>query len=95
MDKEIEDKKYDLILIALPLEKQNFLKDIIKKCENFEIPIRIVPDVYDLMISGAGVYQIGGMPLFSVKESRINFFQRFLKRIFDILIQELQKLVKF
>jgi len=72
------------VLIALPLEKQIFLKDIIKKCENFEIPIRIVPDVYDLMISGAGVYQIGGMPLFSIKESRLNFFQGLLKRIFDI-----------
>jgi len=84
LNKEIKDKKYDLILIALPLEKQQFLKDIIKKCEDFEIPIRIVPDVYDLMISGAGIYQIGGMPVFSVKESRLNFFQSFLKRIFDI-----------
>ncbi len=74
----------DFILIALPLEKQHILKEIIKKCEKFEIPVRIVPDIYRLMTSGAGVYQIAGMPLVAIKEPRLTLFQTFLKRAFDI-----------
>lgn len=75
----------DFILIALPLEKQFLLKEIIKKCENLEIPIRVVPDIYQLMTSGAGVYQIAGMPLVAIKESRLTPLQAFLKRSFDIV----------
>jgi len=75
---------YDLILIALPLEKQYLLKDIIKKCENFEIPIRIVPDIYQLMIGGAGIYNLAGMPILAIKEPRLTRFQAFLKRAFDL-----------
>ncbi len=74
----------DFILVALPLEKQHFLKDIIKKCEDVELPLRIVPDIYQLMVSGAGVYQLFGMPLFTIKELRLTRFQAFLKRLFDI-----------
>ncbi|MEO0253758.1 MAG: sugar transferase, partial [candidate division WOR-3 bacterium] len=56
----------------------------IKKCENFEIPIRIVPDIYQLMIGGAGIYNLAGMPILAIKEPRLTRFQAFLKRAFDL-----------
>lgn len=85
LDKELSDVSTDFILVALPLEKQHLLKNIVKKCENLEVPVRIVPDIYQLMTSGAGVYHIAGMPLVAIKEPRLTLFQSFLKRAFDIV----------
>ena len=76
----------DEVIVALPLRMGKEIIDIVEKCENEGIRVRIVPDFYRLVRNRAVMDKLGDIPLISIREEPLSSMKnRMVKRGFDIL----------
>jgi len=80
----IQSTQADEILIALPRRSERQLEEVIAHCEGMEVGIKIVPDLYDVMVGQVRTNQIYGFPLIEILPQLIAPWERVIKRIFDI-----------
>lgn len=81
----INQKNIDSIIIALPYQDHPKLIDLVKKIEGQNIEILFVPDLIDLMTNRVRTIEIEGVPFLKIKDTSITFWNRFLKRSFDVV----------
>ncbi|MEZ4860959.1 MAG: sugar transferase [Caldilineaceae bacterium] len=87
--KIVTQKRVDEILIALPASAHDRIVNLIMVLQSLPVRIRIAPEYFSLAFFGATVESLGGIPLIGLRDPAINEFQRFVKRIFDILLSSL------
>ena len=76
--------KYDAVIINdVSAELRN---DVLKFCYNNRIRTYVVPKISDIIICGAENISLFDTPLMLVKGKGLNFTQRVLKRLMDIVI---------
>lgn len=80
------EQRVDEVLIALPSHAHERIANLITTLQNLPIRVRIAPDYISLAFFGATVESLGGIPLIGLRDPAINEFQRFVKRIFDIVL---------
>jgi len=76
----------DEVIIALPRAAHDRLANLATRLYELPVRIRVVPDYFDLAFYGATIETMGGIPLIGLRDPAIDGFQRFLKRLMDILI---------
>lgn len=79
-------RRVDEVLIALPAQAHERIVNLITTLQDLPVRIRIAPDYVSLAFFGATVESLGGIPLIGLRDPAINEFQRFMKRILDILL---------
>jgi len=71
------------------LTQSNFptckLIDLMMECEKQMVDMKIVPNIFEMLISEIGVEDIEGIPLFGLKESPLQGINLAIKRCFDIV----------
>lgn len=82
----VEEQQIDEVVIALPLHAHVRLANLVTRLYELPIRVHIVPDYFDLAFHGATIESIGGLPLIGLRDPAIDGFQRFGKRLMDILI---------
>lgn len=82
----IQEKQVDEVLIALPSYAHDRLTNLIANLYRLPVRIRIAPDYFSLAFFGATVESLGGIALIGLRDPAIDEFQRFLKRIFDMVL---------
>jgi len=82
----VEQKAVDEVLIALPAHAHERIINLITTLQELPVRVRIAPEYFSLAFFGATVESLGGIPLIGLRDPAINEFQRFVKRIFDILL---------
>jgi Undecaprenyl-phosphate glucose phosphotransferase len=85
-DAAIEKAPPDEVIIALPFENTDKVKEIVHSCENKGIHARIAPDIFNIVKPQAQVYNLDGIPLINARvypTERIAY--AFLKRVFDLI----------
>ena len=60
--------------------------DIIMECEAEGVEFKLVPGILELIASRISTDEIGGVPLLTIKEIRLQGFNAFLKRAFDVIV---------
>ncbi len=81
---EEELKNFDAVLINdVPSEAEN---KIIKICFDNNKRFYLVPKISDIILKSSENLNLFDTPLFLNKNNGISFFQRFIKRFFDILL---------
>ncbi|MCL6589011.1 MAG: undecaprenyl-phosphate glucose phosphotransferase [Firmicutes bacterium] len=88
--KDLDDYLYhhyiDEVIIALPLAAYEKLSDIIETCEKHGIKALIIPDYYRYIPARPKVTEFVDLPLIHVRDIPLDvFFNRFIKRCFDIV----------
>lgn len=83
---EITEYNVKEVIIALEKEDRDYLVDIIAKCENQNVGLKIVPDLYEILSGQARTSQIYGIPLIDIMPQLMPEWEKKLKRIFDIII---------
>lgn len=82
----VREKRVDEILVALPASAHERIANLITTLQDLPVRIRIAPDYISLAFFGATVESLGGIPLIGLRDPAINEFQRFIKRILDIVL---------
>ncbi|MDO8689491.1 MAG: sugar transferase [Dehalococcoidia bacterium] len=83
----------DEVFIAAPAASRGRVMDITVHCQREQVPFKIVPDLFEMSLSGVDINDLGGIPLISMRESSIQGVNLFLKRAMDLSISVLVLLV--
>lgn len=80
--------EYDIqeIIIAMDKEHHEFLVELIAECENTNVGLKIVPDLYEILSGQARTSQIYGMPLIDIMPELMPEWEKKLKRLLDIIV---------
>ncbi|MFO7447587.1 MAG: sugar transferase [Ignavibacteriaceae bacterium] len=89
----IEEYSIQEIVIALekrdsflPDRESDILIDIIGICDNKDVQIKIVPDLYEILSGQARTSQIYGIPLIDIMPQLMPEWEKKLKRVIDIIV---------
>jgi exopolysaccharide biosynthesis polyprenyl glycosylphosphotransferase len=74
------------VLIALPGESYDKVRHLIPKLMDRPCNIWVVPDYFSLLIYGAQVEDLGGVPMISLKAPTLAGYRRMVKRAFDLTV---------
>ena len=74
------------VLVALPSTEHDMLLDVIGRCSNFDVKIKIRPDMYDIISGQARTNQIYGFPLIEITPQLMQPWERVVKRLMDISV---------
>jgi exopolysaccharide biosynthesis polyprenyl glycosylphosphotransferase len=85
----IQAQMIDEVIFALPLHAHERLKNLVVRLQELPIHVHVVPDYFDLAFHGATIESMGGIPLIGLRDPAIDGFQRFGKRLMDILFASL------
>lgn len=83
--KVVEEKKIDEVIVTIPHSSNPKLWDTILRYED-KIRFKVIPDVYDAIISKIGSLHIEAVPLITLSIDPISGWNRTIKRLLDILI---------
>jgi len=76
----------DEVIIALPLHEEKLIREMVDKCEQEGIRVRIVPDFFRIIRNRAVLESIGDIPLVAIRTEPLGALKnRVTKRAFDIL----------
>ena len=82
----VETHAIDYIVFALPLSRQQSIRQMVMSLYERPVRIFIAPDVLELAFFRVSVQEWHGIPLLGLKEPVITGFPRIVKRLFDLII---------
>jgi Undecaprenyl-phosphate glucose phosphotransferase len=83
----------DQIVVALPLEDQQTLPEIMSQLQDSLVDIKIIPDLYQFASIGGAIEEFEGLPVISLQECPLDGINLFTKRTVDLLVASLLLLV--
>ncbi|HFA48634.1 MAG TPA: sugar transferase [Bacteroidetes bacterium] len=87
----IKEQQVEDVIIALEKTEHDKLKKILNVLFGFggKIHIRIVPDMYDIMLGNVQMNEVMGAALIHIKQELMPKWERLLKRLMDIVVSVL------
>ena len=89
MEKVATEKSPDMIVYASSAgggKMARQMREVVEFCDREGIDCRIVPDLVDLVTHRARIDDLDGLPLLSLRDTPLkNGYNRFLKRVFDLV----------
>ena len=84
----IAELKIEEIIIAIEKSEQNQLREIFRNLFEFkdQVHLKIIPDMYDILLGNVKMNQVFGAPLISIKQDLMPKWQRILKRLLDVSV---------
>ena len=85
--KEILDTKdIDQIVVALPLEDNHYLPELLGLFKDTLIDVKIVPDLYQFVSLGGTIEEFEGLPVIGLQASPLEGINLVAKRAFDLVL---------
>jgi exopolysaccharide biosynthesis polyprenyl glycosylphosphotransferase len=82
----VKAERVDQVIITLPWMYHRTIMGLVRSAESLGVTARVVPDVFQLSLSRVNLDDLGGIPLMSLKETRLPRAARLLKRALDIVL---------
>ena len=83
--KLVRELSIDEVFVAIPSAPRKLLLDVMRKCEEKSVDVRMIPDFYDFISSKVQIDEISYIPLISMEDKKIDTFYLAFKRLFDIV----------
>lgn len=74
------------VILALSNVPRKKVVDVIAQCQDLPVNLKIVPDMYDIVLGQARTNQIYGFPLIEIQPQLMNPWEQRIKRLMDITI---------
>lgn len=74
----------DQVILALPLEDQPLLKDLMEALALRTVDVKLVPDLFSYVTLRGGLEEFGGLPIISLQGAPLEGWNLIAKRAFDI-----------
>ncbi len=81
----IKENKVEEIIIALESVEHKEIGRIINKLEKFNVVVKVLPDMYDILTGKVKMSSIYGTPLIQISHALFPAWEESLKRIIDII----------
>ncbi len=85
LDDIIKTEKIEIVIFNLPLEKRDFITEIVMSSENLNVEYMITPDIMGIFTSSSSSGQIEGIPVLRWGRTPIEGYARLIKRLFDLV----------
>ncbi len=82
----ISDYKIEEIVIAVESREHCKIKNIINKLQGTKVLIKVIPDMYDILIGKVRMSSIFGMPLIEINHNIMPVWQQHGKRLLDVVL---------
>ncbi len=89
----IKKREIDQVIMALPLEDNKELPNLLGQLRDSTVDVKIIPDLYQFISVGGSIDDFEGLPIINLQESPLEGFQLFSKRILDIVISSISLVV--
>jgi exopolysaccharide biosynthesis polyprenyl glycosylphosphotransferase len=89
IDKYIKRAKVDHIIIALEEAEENKLEPIINTISGLKVKVSIIPENYKLIVGAVTTKHITDFALLEINIELISVWQKFVKRLVDVLVSGL------
>ncbi len=76
----------DQVLVALPLEDNPSLPEIMEHLKDSLLDVKIAPDLSQFVSVGGAIEEFEGLPVISVQASPLDGFNYAIKRVFDLVL---------
>lgn len=86
LERILEEHQIEEAIIALESTEHERLRSIISRISNKKITIKILPDMYDILSGSVKLTNIFGALLMEVNAEVMPPWQRFIKRLIDIIL---------
>jgi len=83
----------DQVLIALPIEDQPLVKELMERLALRTVDVKIVPDLYQYITLCGGLEEFGGLPIINLQSAPLDGWNLIAKRVFDMIFASLALLV--
>ena len=81
----IEKYKIDEVIVAIPEQGHREVVRVVSYCERGRVSIKVFPDVFQFITSQAGIDDLGGLPLLSVRDFTMRGYKLIVKRAMDLV----------
>jgi exopolysaccharide biosynthesis polyprenyl glycosylphosphotransferase len=75
----------DEVIIAIPEKGHREVVNVLSYCERGRVSIKIFPDIFQFVTSEAGIDDLGGLPLLTVRNYALRGYMLIVKRLTDIV----------
>jgi exopolysaccharide biosynthesis polyprenyl glycosylphosphotransferase len=87
LDSLLAEKAADLVVITLPWTARQKIVDLMTICDRYDVPARVVPDLFQLNLSQVSVENLEGIPLLGFRDgARLDRPRQLIKRAIDLLL---------
>ena len=81
----IAKESVDIVYFAMPAKEERLIRVLIEKIDNEPVDIKVALDIDGFFLLNNTISEIDGIPIITLRESRLIGFQEIIKRIFDII----------
>jgi Undecaprenyl-phosphate glucose phosphotransferase len=75
----------DQVILALPIEDQPLVKDLMEELAQRTVDVKVIPDLYQYITVCGGLEEFGGLPIISLQGAPLDGWNLIAKRGFDVL----------
>ncbi|MCA3013115.1 MAG: undecaprenyl-phosphate glucose phosphotransferase [Myxococcaceae bacterium] len=75
----------DQVILALPLEDQPILKELMEQVAQRTVDVKLVPDLFNYVTLRGGLEEFGGLPIISLQGAPLDGWNLIAKRAFDVI----------
>ena len=86
IERIIDETSAKEVILALEKHEEDVLLNVITSCDDKDVNLKIVPDLYEIISGQARTSQIYGFPLIDIMPQLMLEWEKKLKRIIDIII---------
>src|SRR5208283_1991075 len=83
--KIIEQESVDIVYFALPAQEERLVRLLIEQIDNEPVDIKVALDIDGFFLLKNSISEIDGIPIITLRESRLIGFQDIIKQIFDFI----------
>jgi exopolysaccharide biosynthesis polyprenyl glycosylphosphotransferase len=91
----VKKHRINNIIVALPRRAHERIAYLISQVHTLPVRLWVIPDYFSLTLSQARVIEFANMPLIDLRSPALSYYQRLVKRIFDLVIAVLFLIVLF
>ena len=74
------------VIVALPATHHAQILNIIDSCREYGVDFKLVPDLFEMRFNEVRIDALNGVPLIGVKETALQGFNLYLKRVIDFVL---------
>jgi len=93
LERVLDEKPVDQVILALPLDEQGQLREIMEVLALRTVDVKVVPDLFNYVTLRGGLEEFGGLPIISLQGAPLEGWNRIAKRSFDILLSSVALLL--
>jgi Undecaprenyl-phosphate glucose phosphotransferase len=81
------------VILALPIEEQAQLREIMEVLAQHTVDVKVVPDLFNYVTLRGGLEEFGGLPIISLQGAPLDGWNLIAKRVFDLMVSAAALLV--